>query len=493
MTAAVTHGRDREASGEEGISDADDRPDILLVEDEPAMASVYTEVLGRGGWTVEVAGSIDEARRALRRNPRLAVVDLNLPDGDGLDLLREATGRDRPPLVIVVTARGSIRTVVEAMRLGAYDFLVKPIAVERLLTTARNAFDRARLATIVDTLRDSTRTEFEGMIGSSPAIRSVYRMVQMVAPSRAPVLLQGESGTGKELCAEAIHRLGRRPDGPFVAVNCGAIPKGLAESELFGHVRGAFTDATTNRDGAIARANGGTLFLDEVGELPLDLQVKLLRFTQSMVFRRVGADQTLTADLRLVCATNRNLADEVEAGRFREDLYYRIGVLAIEIPPLRDRGQDIVSIARYYLRRFAEEEGKVFDGFTVEAEQELLRQRWPGNIRQLQNVVRCVTVLNQGGVVTPDALEPCLAQAGIRGVGAAAGPALPVPVTIEPVHDAETIRPLADIEREAIERAVAACNGNIQAAAGLLGISVATIYRRRQRWGIGPEAGDVDA
>ncbi|MGE0724328.1 MAG: sigma-54-dependent transcriptional regulator [Alphaproteobacteria bacterium] len=457
----------------------DGRPDVLLVEDEPALAHLYDRAMASRGWSVVLAASGAAAREALASRPRLVVLDLNLPDMDGIELLREiAAGGAAAPLVIVVTARGSLRTAVDAMRAGAHDFLAKPIAIERFATTVRNALDRRRLDGIVEQLTADAGSALGGMIGRSPAIRAVYRMATNVAHSRAPVLITGESGTGKELCAEAIHGLGPRAGQPFVAINCGAIPKGLAESELFGHVRGAFTGATADREGAVARARGGTLFLDELGELELDVQSKLLRFAQSMTFRRVGDDSDRTTDLRLIGATNKHLPEEIAGGRFREDLFYRVAVLSIDLPPLRERGDDVVEIARHFLARYGREEGKRFEGFTADAEALLLAHRWPGNVRQLRNVVWNLAVLAPSGWVSAAMIEPLL-----RGTpnGVEPGAAAEVPRSPDAAEAHRRIRPIADLEREAIAEAIEAFDGNYTQAARALGISVATIYRKHRR------------
>jgi DNA-binding NtrC family response regulator len=300
------------------------------------------------------------------------------------------------------------------------------------------------------------------------------------------VFITGESGTGKEVCAEAIHRRSDRSGGPFVALNCGAIPKDLIESEIFGHIKGAFTGATSDRDGAASRAQGGTLFLDEICEMDLALQTKLLRFLQTGIVQKVGSDRASKVDIRIVCATNRDPLIEVQAGRFREDLYYRLHVVPLHLPPLRERGEDVLRIARHFLASFGAEEGRRFAGLSPEVEAVFLDYRWPGNVRQLQNVIRNVVVLHDGATVTRDMLPAPLSemvpshtvrphQALATGRDAPAG------------DPRAGIRPLDKIEREAIEAAIAACGGNMTEAAQHLGISVKTIYRKRQDWAAAPE------
>jgi DNA-binding NtrC family response regulator len=316
---------------------------------------------------------------------------------------------------------------------------------------------------------------FAGFIGSDLSMQAVYRIIQQAARSRATVFITGESGTGKEVCAEAVHASSARGHGPFVPLNCGAIPRELIESEIFGHVKGAFTGAIAGRDGAALRAHGGTLFLDEICELDPALQIKLLRFLQTGVVTRVGSDDSTKVDVRIICATNRDPAAEVEGGRLREDLFYRLHVVPIQMPPLRERGSDVLLIGRHFLERFSREEGKNFTRFSPEAEDILRKGRWPGNVRQLQNVVRNVTVLHDGETVLPAMLPQGLAADADRGRVAVTEAPRPLPAR-------STIRPLALIEREAIETAIAACDGNLTEAAIRLGINVSTVHRKRQAW-----------
>jgi DNA-binding NtrC family response regulator len=402
----------------------------------------------------------------------VVLLDIKLPDISGLEVLRLLAGQPGGPTVIVLTALGSINLAVEAMRAGAYDFLVKPFTAERFLVTLRNAFERQRLASLVETYRKE-RDGYCGFIGSSPAMQSVYRIIDSAASSKATVFITGESGTGKELCAEAVHRISPRRDKPFIAINCAAIPKDLMESEIFGHVKGAFTGAISDHVGAAKRADGGTLFLDEICDMDPNLQTKLLRFVQTNSFTPVGGSTVQRVDVRFVCATNRDPLMEVEAGRFREDLYYRLHVIPIDMPPLRQRDDDVRKLAEAFLDSMAAEEGKKFDGFSEEAAALIGSFDWPGNIRQLQNVVRTIVVLNAGGTVAAAMLPPLLRKQ------------TPPPMT-QVGSDGEIV-PLWLIEKRAIEHAITLCQGNIPKAAELLRISPSTIYRKRQAWAAGEE------
>jgi two-component system repressor protein LuxO len=461
---------------------------VLLVEDTRALAELYRSYLRDAPWSLTHATTAAEARAALAQGGVDAVLlDLRLPDADGLDLLREIRGRDRAPPVIVITANGSVATAVAAMQAGAADFLVKPFQQERLLVTVGNALERARLAREVAALRDAAeRSAYGGFIGAAPAMQAVYRIIDNAAASKATVFITGESGTGKELAAEAVHRMSPRREGPFVAINCAAIPRELIESEVFGHVRGAFTGAVADRAGAAAQASGGTLFLDEICEMDLSLQGKLLRFIQTGAFQRVGATRLEQVDVRFVCATNRDPMAEVKAGRFREDLYYRLHVVPIALPPLRERGEDIVMLAERFLARFAAEEGKRFTAIGADARAALLAHPWPGNVRELENAIRTAVVLNDA-----ETLEAPMLPAQLR--AARAGPARLVAQsdTQATPHPRAGIRTLAEIEREAIEAAIVAFGGNVAQAAAALGVSPSTLYRKRMGWEKG--AGEHDS
>jgi two-component system repressor protein LuxO len=455
------------------------KPLVLLVEDTAPLAQLYVEYLRRAPVRVRAVATLSEAKEVLAAlKPAAVLLDLELPDGNGLELIDWARGAGLDPAFIVITAHGSINAAVEAMRAGAQDFLVKPFAAERLTTTLRNALERRRLSRIVETLgTEPGATGFEGFIGADLAMQAVYRVIDLAAKSRSTVFITGESGTGKEVCAEAIHRRGGHRAGAFVAINCGAVPKELMESEIFGHVKGAFTGATADREGAAARADGGTLFLDELCEMDLALQVKLLRFVQTGVVQPVGSDRSRKVDARIICATNRNPLAEVEAGRLREDLYYRLHVIPIQLPPLRERGGDALLLARQFLAAYSREEGRRFRGFTPEAEARLCAAPWPGNVRQLQNVIRQAVVVHDGELVG-EAMLPDL-EGDRPGEAPRAGrPAAP------PSQAAarEEIVPLSVLERRAIERAIELCGGNMTEAAIRLGVNVSTIYRKRQSW-----------
>jgi two-component system repressor protein LuxO len=462
---------------------ATSQPLVLLVEDSAPLAQLYLAYMRREPVVLRHASTLAAAKEALLSlRPAALLLDLELPDGSGLDLIEAARAAGLDPAAIVITGHGSINVAVEAMRAGAYDFLVKPVDGERLLTTLRNALERRRLAQIVEALgTDIDGTAFEGFVGADLSMQAIYRVITLAAKSRSTVFITGESGTGKEVCAEAIHRRSPRRDGAFIALNCGAVPKELMESEIFGHVKGAFTGAASDRDGAATRADGGTLFLDEVCEMDPALQVKLLRFVQTGAVQPVGSDTLRRPDVRIICATNRNPLMEMGAGRLREDLYYRLHVLPIELPPLRERGSDVLLLARHFLAAFSREEGRGFRGFAPDAEARLCACRWPGNVRQLQNIVRQVVVVHDGELVTASMLpgdfdweRPAEGERTATAPGAL--PAAP------PAPLKQSIVPLARLERQAIERAIELCGGNMTEAAIRLGVNVSTIYRKRQGW-----------
>jgi two-component system, repressor protein LuxO len=460
---------------------------ILIIEDSPSMAATYAGYLAPHGYRILQAADGQAAYAAMREYPvDCVLLDLQLPDVDGLSILEETRSWQSPPAAIIVTANASLAIAVKAVRQGAFDYLVKPFAAARLLTTVQNALSNVQLRREVATLRRTLEpASFGGFVGRSLPMQAVYRVIEAAARSDASVFITGESGTGKELAAEALHAKSERRDREFVPLNCGAIPKDLLESTLFGHVRGAFTGATADQEGAATRADGGTLFLDELAEMDPLLQTKLLRFIQSGTYQRVGDSRTRKANIRFVAATNRNPEDATRTGHLREDLFYRLHVVPIQLPPLRERGDDILLIANKFLADYAKLEGKGLRRFAVTVEAKLLAYEWPGNVRQLQNVIRNLVVLHDGDEVTVEMLPPFPRAAG----AGAASPARPPEQRPEAPPDPdggvgtrEEIRPLAEIERAYIERALAVCEGNLQMAARKLGISPSTIYRKREGW-----------
>ena len=454
---------------------------LLLVEDSLALSRVYKEYLKP--MPVNVS-SVTEGGQGLEQiektDPDVVLLDLNLPDMNGLELLEKLQDLPQDPTVVVITAMGTVNTAVEAMRAGAFDFLQKPFDAERLRVTVGNALEKQDLKALVKTYRNSLeRDHFHGFIGSSIPIQAVYRIIESAASSRASVFITGESGSGKEVCADAIHQEGSRSKKPFIALNCAAIPRELMESEIFGHVKGAFTGASGERKGAAAMAHEGTLFLDEIGEMDLALQSKLLRFVQTGTFQQVGGNKIEEVDVRFVCATNRDPLEMVAKGTFREDLYYRLHVIPIHLPALRECGNDVMLIAEKYLNEYAREEGKNFKGFTPEAAYVLSRYQWPGNVRQLQNILRNIVVLQNGELITQDMLPSLLSTSG--NAPSVVSDSRPVEEnSLE--SDSGPIRPLWLVEKETIEGAIAICDGNIPRAAALLEVSPSTIYRKRLGW-----------
>ena len=468
--------------------------DVLLIEDSAALAQAYIEYLRNEPVTVEHVLDGESAMAFIQESPpRLLVLDLMLPDMNGMLILQHIHQNNLPVDVIVASGHGSMDDVVTAMNQGAVDFLEKPFSANRLVTTVKNALERGQLQQIVGELEDRKRDRFHGFIGSSAAMQLVYQTVEQVAKSNAPVFISGESGTGKEVCAESIHQCSERSDKPFIALNCAAIPHDLVESEIFGHVKGAFTGAVKDRAGAAMQANGGTLFLDEIAEMEIDLQAKLLRFIQTKSFQKVGGSKLEQVDVRFVCATNKDAMQQVEQGHFREDLYYRLNVINIDMPPLRNRQHDVIEIAEFFLDKFSKQEGKTFTGFAAAAQKTLLAQRWPGNVRELQNVVRRLVVMHAGGEVSEKWLQfqakpTSIEQAKVarihqhRAQESVATTTMEKPVEIVDSKVLQPIRPLEAVEREAIENAIAVCEGNVPKAAAMLEVSPSTIYRKLQSW-----------
>ncbi len=409
-------------------------------------------------------------------NYSVVILDLVLPDRDGLSLMQDLLNHRPDTAVIVVTATSAVDRAVAAMRGGAYDFLVKPINATRLISAVENSA-RPPTRTLASPAKPTLPAlPASAFIGSSDIMLRLQEKIVSVASSMATVFITGESGTGKELAALAVHDLSPRAAGPFIALNCGAIPQDLLESEVFGHMKGSFTGAISDKPGAATAADGGTLFLDEVCEMAPPLQTKLLRFLQTSTVQPVGATRPRKVNVRIVCATNVNPLDAVRSGQFREDLYYRLFVVPIHLPPLRARGNDVIEIAEAALARFAAEEGRAFDGLSSEVQQLFRSYPWPGNVRQLLNVLRNVVVLNTGGTVNLDMLPDGLIDATPDAIT----PALPTPG--DPDVASLIGRPMAEIERRVIEATLAHHDGSVTRAARVLDIAPSTLYRKIENW-----------
>ena len=435
---------------------------VLIVDDEPSLREVLRLGLRRAGWDSATAGDFETATRLLSdREFDLVLTDLQLPDGDGIEVLRMTRERWPETPVIVITAHGSADTAVAAMKLGAHDYITKPFDIDELVIRIRQALEGRELRRENRILKTEAQgrdlSRATGIIGTSPVMRALLDRARAVAPTLATVLIHGESGTGKELIARAIHSLSKR-SGPFVPLNCGALTETLLESELFGHVRGAFTDARSDKRGLFEEAEKGTLFLDEVAEMSPGMQVKLLRALQERRIRRVGSSEERAVDVRVVAATHRDLSALVREGHFREDLYYRINVIPIEVPPLRERLEDLPLLAAAFLARQARALGRAELRLSPEALATLSAHSWPGNVRELENALERAVVLEGGDVIGPAALDL------VPGRGAAAPEPALGPGFSLPDH-------LRTIEKQLVERALSATGGHRRNAAQLLGVN----------------------
>jgi two-component system response regulator HydG len=453
---------------------------LLLVDDDEAACRLLSEVLEREAYRVVSALSTDEAITKLEEEgPFDAVLtDLRMPRKSGLDLLRTVRGRDPEALVLVLTAFGDAAAAGEAIRAGAYDFISKPYDIQTLRETLDRALGRRRLARRRPAASPlgpaSEEPEGLALVGHSPAIIEVMKTLARVAPSQATVLVLGETGTGKELVARTIHRWSERASHRFVAVNCSALAEGLLESELFGHVKGAYTGAATARPGLFREADKGTLFLDEIGDISPGLQARLLRALQEHEIVPLGAETPVKVDVRVLAATHRDLPELVRQGRFREDLYYRLDVVTLSLPPLRERRQDIPLLVDHFLRTLSSRHGRGPVAVDPEALRRLLGYDWPGNIRELQNVLERAVLLAEQGVIGPEHLATTVRPS------AAALPAAP---------EVTPLRGLEDVEREHVIRVLAATGGNREESSRILGISRRTLTRMIQRWGLPPRHG----
>jgi DNA-binding NtrC family response regulator len=447
------------------------KPRILVVDDEPLIADNLRLTLEREGYEVETAANTVSAMLRLEEQEfSLAVVDLVLPDGDGLHLLRLLKSKDPSLEVIIMTGHSSISKAVEATKQGAFYFVAKPFDAEEMLSLVGKALERRRLLSETLELRRKVVDQpgYARMLGSSPAMKRVFEMLESVAGSDANVLIVGESGTGKELAANAVHAQSPRFDGPLVKINCAALPKDLIESELFGHVKGAFTGASTDKPGLLEEAHRGSLLLDEITEMPLDLQAKLLRVLEDHTVRRLGGSKIVPVDFRLICSTNLDPAVAVREGQLRQDLYFRINTVTVTLPPLRERTADIPMLAKTFLERFRAKHGREIDGIDPEAYRRLLSYRWPGNVRELEHAIERAVLVARGREITLADLPESLQAAPAASDDAAA----PTPGS------------LAEIERASIIRALEASGWNKQAAAALLGLRRPTLYSKMRRHGI---------
>ncbi|MBI2554009.1 MAG: sigma-54-dependent Fis family transcriptional regulator [Candidatus Rokubacteria bacterium] len=443
---------------------------ILVVDDEPTMADGLRLVLEAEGHAVVTAGSVAQAVEAANGHGfHLAIVDLVLPDGDGLGVLRELKRRDSAIEVIVITAHGSIPKAVEATKEGAFYFVAKPFDPEEITALVGKALERRWLvAEATDLKRRLAKTSGYGeILGSAPAMQRVFELMDAVATSDANVLIAGESGTGKELVADAIHARSPRSQGPWVKINCAALPKDLIESELFGHVKGAFTGATTDKVGLLEEAHRGSIMLDEITEMPLDLQAKLLRVLEERLVRRIGGSRTIPVDFRLITSSNRTAEEAVKEGRLRGDLYFRINTVTITLPPLRERTGDIPLLARHYLQRFAAKHGRAVETISPEAYRRFLAHPWPGNVRELEHAIERAVLVGRGPEIGLGDLPESFGA-----VSDAAASAGPLPGSLE------------EIERASILRALESTNWNKQAAAALLGLRRPTLYSKMRKHGI---------
>lgn len=447
---------------------------ILIVDDESNARNALAEILREEGYSCETAA---DGFKGLGRfadfEPDLLLTDLKMPGMDGVELLRRVRELSPGLPVIVMTAFGAVDTAVQAMRSGAIDYMTKPIRTDELLLVVERALYEHRLRREARDLRErlQERFRFDNVVGSSPTMQQVLKVVAQVAASRATVLLSGESGTGKELIAAAVHHRSSRASGPFIKLHCAALAESLLESELFGHEKGAFTGAERRREGRFEQANGGTLFLDEIGDIAPSVQVKLLRVLQEHEFERVGGNQTIHVDTRVIAATNRDLKAMVAEGKFREDLYYRLNVINVCLPALRERRSDVPMLALHFLGRFAKENAKAVERISEAALARLVAYGWPGNVRELENVIERAVVLADAGTI-----EPCH---------------LPPEVVPDPSTGAPRIpgASMADIERHAILTTLEAQGGSTSKAADVLGISVRKIQYKLQEYGAAPKSG----
>ena len=452
---------------------------VLVVDDEPGMREFLEIMLKRDGYIVDTA---PDGARALDKMENtlfdLAIVDIQMPVMNGIELLRRINEKSPETTVIMITAYASHETAIEAMKLGAYDYITKPFKIDEIKLVIKKAIEKKKLERENKRLRKELETKygFGNIIGRSPSIIKVFDLIKRVADLNVNVLITGESGTGKELVARAIHYSGIRRGGPFVPVNCGAIPESLIESELFGYKRGAFTGALRDKKGLFEEADGGTIFLDEIADLPLHLQVRLLRVIEEKSIRPLGSTETIPIDIRVIAATNKNLEEEIEKGRFREDLYYRLNVIKIELPPLRERKEDIAPLAIHFISKYSREMGKDIRGISPKALETLESYHYPGNVRELENIIARSVALETSNVIRQETLPQLVGSKDLIDLGADLSSGTNLDAVLE------------NVERRFIEKALKSTGGNKTEAAKLLGITLRSLRYRLAKLGLYDES-----
>ncbi|MEJ2085876.1 MAG: sigma-54 dependent transcriptional regulator [Acidobacteriota bacterium] len=447
---------------------------ILVIDDEEILQDVLTSLLQKEGFNTFNAKTGQEGLDLLAKEDiDLVLLDLMLPDLSGSEVLKKIRATDPEQVVVVITAFSSIEGAIQAMREGAFHYIPKPFKNEEVLLTIRQGLERRRLASENRALKAELKQRygFDNIIGKSKPMQKVFELVELAAPAKSNILILGESGTGKELVSKAIHLHSRRADGPFVTVNSGSMPADLLESNLFGHVKGSFTGAVSNKKGLFEMAQNGSIFFDEIGNIPLDTQAKLLRVIQEKEFMRLGGVETLTADVRIIAATNANLEEEVHKGEFREDLYYRLNVITIPLPPLRHRTEDIPLLVRHFLGKYSAENDKLLEDVDSSAMEILMDYHWPGNVRELENVLERAAVLSTGPTLTVDLLPPAVREPNTS----------PAPMTTLPTNGLSFKEAITSYERQLIVRALQRSGGVQKRAAQLLKVKPTTLHEMMKR------------
>jgi DNA-binding NtrC family response regulator len=446
---------------------------ILIIDDETLQREILTTILSEEGYSVYTASCLEEARKIIDEfYPDIILTDLKLGNQNGIEILHDLPEQPLRPSVIVITAFGTISSAVEAIKKGAFDYLTKPVDKEVLLVTIKKAEERVNLIKENLRLKNELYEKFkiEGIVGKSPKMMQILDIVRKVTPTNVTVLIYGESGTGKELIARAIHYNSPRKNGPFIAINCAAIPETLIESELFGYEPGAFTGANTRKIGLIESANRGTLFLDEIAELPLLMQSKLLRVLQDKEIRRIGGKDTMKVDVRIIAATNKNLSEQIEKNKFREDLYYRLKVVTVDLPPLRERKEDIPELINYFIEKYSKEFGKMIKGIDEKAMHALLSYHWPGNIRQLETVIERAIIICESEKITLKDIHDELNSSSLKNI-------FDIEIPDEGINYEE-------LEKELLKKALIKSNFVIAKAAKLMGMSYDTFWYRLKKFGL---------